>query len=103
MGKFGLKKTILVIKGKIKKDLITQVLIPRRYLLMTAATNKPEVPVWEKSCLTIDEAAAYFGIGTKRIRELTNDENCPYVLWVGHKRMIKRRLFDKFIEETYSI
>lgn len=26
--------------------------------------EKQEVPIWEKANLTIDEAAAYFGIGT---------------------------------------
>ena len=26
--------------------------------------EKKEVPIWEKANLTIDEAAAYFGIGT---------------------------------------
>jgi len=25
------------------------------------------------------------------------------VLWVGNKRLIKRRLFDQFIEQMYSI
>lgn len=62
-----------------------------------------EVPIWEKSNLTIEEAAAYSGIGVNKIRELSNDENCPFVLWVGSKRLIKRKLFDKYIEECYSI
>ena len=35
--------------------------------------------------------------------KLSNDENCPFVLWVGSKRLIKRKLFDKYIEECYSI
>lgn len=62
-----------------------------------------EVPIWEKSNLTIEEAAAYSGIGTNKIRELTNDEKCPFVLWVGSKRLVKRKLFDKYIEGCYSI
>lgn len=62
-----------------------------------------EVPIWEKSNLTIEEASAYSGIGVNKIRELSNDENCPFVLWVGSKRLIKRKLFDKYIEECYSI
>ena len=62
-----------------------------------------EVPIWEKSNLTIEEAAAYSCIGVNKIRELSNDENCPFVLWVGSKRLIKRKLFDKYIEECYSI
>ena len=62
-----------------------------------------EVPIWEKSNLTIEEAAAYSSIGVNKIHELSNDENCPFVLWVGSKRLIKRKLFDKYIEECYSI
>jgi len=61
------------------------------------------VPIWEKSNLTLEEAAAYFGIGINKLRELTNDEDCPYVIWCGRKRLIKRRQFDKYIEQTFSI
>ena len=56
-----------------------------------------EVPIWEKSNLTLEEAAAYSGIGIGKIREITNDEKCRFVLWVGNKRLIKRRLFDQYI------
>lgn len=62
-----------------------------------------EVPIWEKSNLTIEEAAAYSGIGVNKLRELTNDKSCRFVLWVGSKRLIKRRLFDSYIEQSYSI
>ncbi|WP_313580689.1 excisionase [Lacrimispora sp.] len=62
-----------------------------------------EVPIWEKTNLTIEEAAAYSGIGINKIRELSNDEQCKFVLWVGSKRLIKRRLFDTYIERQYSI
>ena len=62
-----------------------------------------EGPIWEKSNLTLEEAAAYSSIGVNKIRKLSNDENCPFVLWVGSKRLIKRKLFDKYIEECYSI
>ena len=62
-----------------------------------------EVPIWEKSNLTLEEAAAYSGIGINKIREITNDERCKFVLWIGNKRLIKRRLFDAYIEQVYSI
>ena len=58
-----------------------------------------EVPIWEKSNLTLEEAAAYSGIGINKLRDLTSEQNCQFVLWVGSKRLIKRRLFDKFIEQ----
>ena len=62
-----------------------------------------EVPIWEKSNLTLEEAVAYSGIGINKLRDLTSEQNCQFVLWVGSKRLIKRRLFDKFIEQEYSI
>ena len=33
------------------------------------------VPVWEKANLTLEEAAAYFGIGINKLRDLTNEES----------------------------
>lgn len=62
-----------------------------------------EVPIWEKSNLSLEEAAAYSGIGINKLCDLTNDQNCRFVLWVGSKRLIKRRLFDQYIEQAYSI
>lgn len=62
-----------------------------------------EVPIWEKSNLTVEEAAAYSGIGINKIKEISNDDNCSFVLWVGKKRLIKRRMFDRYIENSYSI
>lgn len=62
-----------------------------------------QVPVWEKVNLTLEEAAAYFGIGVNRLRDITNTEHCQYVLFAGNKRLIKREPFKKYLETTYSI
>lgn len=62
-----------------------------------------EVPIWEKSNLTLEEAAAYSGVGVNKLREITNEERCPFVLWVGTKRLIKRRRLDQYLESAYSI
>ncbi len=64
---------------------------------------KKEVPLWEKSNLTLEEAALYSGIGQAKLRELTDDENCPFVLWNGRKRLLKRRKLDEFTDRAYSI
>lgn len=61
------------------------------------------VPVWVKPYLTIDEATAYTGIGRDKLYEMASQEKCPFVLWVGNRRMIKRRVFDEYIEKMYSI
>ncbi|SET56009.1 MULTISPECIES: excisionase [Lacrimispora] len=64
---------------------------------------KVEVPLWEKSNLTLEEAALYSGIGQAKLRELTNDEKCPFVLWNGSKRLLKRRKLDEYTDKAYSL
>ena len=64
---------------------------------------KYEVPIWEKSNLTLEEAAAYSGIGLNQLRKMSDSESCPFVLWVGSKRLIKRRKLDEYVERMYSI
>ncbi len=64
---------------------------------------KYDVPIWNKANLTIEEAAAYFGIGMNKLRELTEDENCKFVLYIGSKRLIKRQMFEKYLEQAYSL
>ena len=74
----------------------------RRRLWREARTNERSSYLG-KSNLSLEEAAAYSGIGVNKLRELTNERNCRFVLWVGNKRLIKRRLFDQYIEQEYSI
>ena len=64
---------------------------------------KPRVAIENKSLLTLDEAAAYSGIGINRLRQLTDDEDCDFVLWIGSHRKTKRQKLDEFINESYSI
>ena len=51
---------------------------------------KKEIPFWEKSNLTIEEAAVYFNIGINKMHKLASDENCPYALWIGNRCVIKK-------------
>lgn len=53
--------------------------------------------------MSIEEAAAYSGIGMAKLYEMTESEDCPFVLWIGSRRMIKRKVFDEYIERQYSI
>lgn len=72
-----------------------------RVILLSSIVK--EVPIWEKTNLTVEEAAAYTGIGINKIREMSSGDNCPFVLWVGNKRLIKRRKFDEYVEKQFSI
>lgn len=63
-----------------------------------------EIPVWEKSNLNLEEAAAYYNIGINKLREVTNGKECEkHILWVGNKRLIKRKSFQEYLSEMYSI
>ena len=62
-----------------------------------------EVTHWEKSNNKHDEAAAYSGIGINKLRTLTDNEHCQFVLWVGSKRLIKRRKLDEYTEKMFSL
>lgn len=70
---------------------------------MAYKDNGSAVPIWEKTLLTLKEAAAYSGIGINRLRELSNAKDCDFVIFVGSKRMIKRRQLDDFLAGQYSI
>ena len=62
------------------------------------------VPLWEKYSLTVSEAAQYFGIGEKKLRiVIANFGDADFLLSNGGRTLIKRKLFEKFIDETSSL
>ena len=65
--------------------------------------RKFDIPIWRKANLSIEEAAAYSGIGMAKLYEMTESEDCPFVLWIVSRIMIKRKAFDEYIERQYSI
>ena len=56
------------------------------------------LPIDRKMLLSIREAAEYSNIGINKIDELLKQPNCPFVLYVGTKKLVKRRAFEKLIE-----
>ena len=36
-------------------------------------------------------------------RDMTDKPECNYVIWVGNRRMIKRKKFDEYLESAYSV
>lgn len=63
-------------------------------------SQKPVCPIWEKTTITIEEAAALSNIGENRLRELIRQPECNFVLSVGTKSLIKRKRFEQFLEHT---
>ena len=60
------------------------------------------VPIHLKVTLTIREAAEYSNIGIK-IDSLLRTPNCPFVLYVGTKKLVKRKEFEQFISQKLII
>ena len=61
------------------------------------------VPICEKAALTIEEAAEYSNIGQNRLSELLKQPRCTFVLYVGKKKLVKRREFEQFISRSVQI
>ena len=63
-----------------------------------------EIPYWEKYMLTLREAAEYFHIGEKKMRQIV-DENMDanILLTSGNRGMIKRKLFEEYLNAASVI
>lgn len=64
---------------------------------------KYDISISEKIALTIPEAAQISNIGENKLYSLVKDPRCPFVLYVGCKRLIKRKEFEKYISENVEI
>lgn len=64
---------------------------------------KNYVPIWQKAALTIEEASTYSNIGICKLNELAKKPNCPFVLYIGKKKLIKRDKFEKYISDAIEI
>ena len=68
---------------------------------MSDRNNK--VPIQFKCNLTIEEAAEYSNIGQNRISKMLKNPRCTFVLYVGRKKLVKRKEFEDFISNSVEI
>ncbi len=61
------------------------------------------VPIEHKLTLTIKEASAYSNIGINRIDRMLREPNCPFALYVGTKKLVKRKEFEEYISSRLTI
>ena len=61
------------------------------------------VPIHLKMTLTTKEAAEYSDIGINKIDSMLRSPNCPFVLFVGTKKLVKRWEFEQYISRTMAI
>lgn len=62
-----------------------------------------EMPFWLKLNMTIKEAAAYSNIGINRIEELLKQPKCDFVLYVGNRKLVKRKEFEQYISRRIEL
>ena len=62
-----------------------------------------KVPIHLKLTLTIKEASEYSNIGINKIDDMLRTPNCPFVLYVGNKKLVKRKEFEEFISSQLLI
>lgn len=61
------------------------------------------VPIHLKLALTVREAAAYSNIGINKIDTMLRQPRCPFVLYVGTRRLVKRKEFEEYISSKLAI
>ena len=61
------------------------------------------LPIDRKMLLSIREAAEYSNIGINKIDEMLKQPNCPFVLFVGSKKLVKRKEFEAYIDGKVAI
>lgn len=61
------------------------------------------VPIPQKMTLTIKEAAEYSNIGINKINDMLRQPNCPFVLYVGNRKLVKRKAFEDYINGKLTI
>ena len=63
-----------------------------------------EIPYWEKYMLTLREAAEYFHIGEKKMRQIVEENmDAKFLLENGNRIMIKKKLFEEYLNDASVI
>ena len=61
------------------------------------------VPIHLKLTLSIKEESEYSNIGINKIDAMLKQPNCPFVLYVGSKKLVKRKEFEAYISSKLII
>lgn len=63
-----------------------------------------DVPVWKQYTMTIQEASHYFRIGEHKLRRLAEEnKHADWLIMNGNRIQIKRKQFEKIIDELDTI
>ena len=65
--------------------------------------DSESVPIHLKLTLSIKEGSEYSNIGINKIDARLKQPNCPFVLYVGSKKLVKRKEFEAYISSKLII
>ncbi|MBQ9211193.1 MAG: hypothetical protein IJ153_05770 [Clostridia bacterium] len=65
--------------------------------------RRPELPINQKYALTIREAANYYSIGMKRLRQMAEEHLGDFAIFNGNKYLIIRERFEEFLSQTSAL
>jgi excisionase family DNA binding protein len=66
-------------------------------------TEKIHATIEKKMNLTIKEAAEYSNIGINKIAEMLRNPMCNFVLYIGNKKLVKRKEFEQYLSTVREI
>ena len=63
-----------------------------------------QIPYWERYLLTIREAAEYFHIGEKKLRQIVEENGAAdFIIMNGNRAMIKRKAFEQYLDQATAV
>ena len=63
-----------------------------------------QIPYWERYLLTIREAAEYFHIGEKKLRQIVEENStADFIIMNGNRVMIKRKAFEQYLDQATAV
>lgn len=65
--------------------------------------KEKDIPICNKVMLTVREASLYSNIGINKLSSMLREPNCPFVLYVGTKKLVKRKEFEDFLRRKLEI
>lgn len=61
----------------------------------------PDIPVWHRYMLTIEEAAGYYHIGEGKLRMIIDEhQDEDFYVMNGNRVLIKREKFEKYLDQS---
>lgn len=83
-------------EGEFHPLFFTERILERRIVL----SKNVDIPFWEQYTLSVEEAAKYFRIGENKLRKIISEnKDADYIIWNGNRAQIKRKLFEKYIDQ----